>query len=421
MGLRTWWDREAEDFRRGLRTAQDETAANPDWILESRSLEDRIIVIAVGASRVILFGFLLAYPGVPFLPWGKPVQMALTLLAAAAASPRLHKKKTQKIIRAGLIAGLAGVIGTHAGATSMVLIGSFLSAAVSLAADSPFVYGLATSYALGGVLIQVFNVHFHHGAHLFLSGRPFSPQGFAAESLRTAAFMFLAGLMHVARNDLDRVNERAKKLEVARDAAVNDERARIARELHDVVSHHVTAMTLQAEAASMTGDRDALASVATAGRDALAELRRMLGVLRRPTDEDESATLEPQPGLADLDRLAERTTAGLHVRVDKRGDVRDLPAGVELCIYRLVQEALTNATKHGDATDVDVVLSYGQDMVTVDISDNGRPLAAPKVRSAGLGLIGMRERVSLLDGELKVGPRTGAKGFEVVATLPIEQ
>ncbi|MEY2470924.1 MAG: hypothetical protein QOK28_253 [Actinomycetota bacterium] len=422
MGIRSYVEESYADFRRGVSVAQAEVDKNPNQLLESTAPGDRIAVLSIGVSRVLLFGFLLAYPGVPLLPWGKPADIAITLAAGVAATARFHQQKLKKTIRAAVILVLAVVV-TRAGSggTSIVMIGSFLAAAISLAMDNPFVYGLATGYAVGGTVVQVFGIEVpHHAPQMLLSGQPFTSHRFGEEALRVAAFMFLAGLMQVARSDLNRMNERAMKLEAARDLAVDDERARIARELHDVVSHHVTAMTLQAEAASMTGDRAALASVASAGRDALTELRRMLGVLRRPSGETGDVTLEPQPGLAELDRLAERTTAGLAVHVEKRGEVRDLPGGVELCIYRLVQEALTNATKHGDATKVDVVLSYNPDMVTVEIRDNGRPLATPRVRSAGLGLIGMRERVSLLDGELTAGPRSDATGFEVVARLPIE-
>jgi signal transduction histidine kinase len=214
------------------------------------------------------------------------------------------------------------------------------------------------------------------------------------------------------------VREKVKEAVAARDGAVADERARIARELHDVVSHHVTAMTLQAEAAAMTGNREALASVATAGRDALTELRRMLGVLRRP--ETEAGDLDPQPALMQLDALATRSSSGPRVTVERRGDVRPLSAGLELGVYRLVQEALTNTAKHSDATTVEVLLTYGESDLIVEVVDNGRPLVAARVGSGGLGLVGMQERIALLNGELVTGPRTGAQGYRVYARLPIE-
>jgi signal transduction histidine kinase len=145
----------------------------------------------------------------------------------------------------------------------------------------------------------------------------------------------------------------------------------------------------------------------------------MLGVLRRPDNELTDA-LDPQPGLEQLDALAERTSSGPRVTVERRGDVRPLSAGLELGVYRLVQEALTNTAKHSDATAVDVVLTYGDTELTVEVLDNGRPLVAARVGSGGLGLVGMQERIALLDGELATGPRANTNGFRVFARLPIE-
>jgi signal transduction histidine kinase len=107
--------------------------------------------------------------------------------------------------------------------------------------------------------------------------------------------------------------------------------------------------------------------------------------------------------------------------MERRGDVRPLSAGLELGVYRLVQEALTNSAKHGDATTVDVVLEYGENELTVEVLDNGRPLVAARVGSGGLGLVGMQERIALLNGELATGPRRDAQGYRVFARLPIEQ
>jgi signal transduction histidine kinase len=145
----------------------------------------------------------------------------------------------------------------------------------------------------------------------------------------------------------------------------------------------------------------------------------MLGVLRRP-DSDAPGELDPQPDLGHLDALAARTSSGPRVTVERRGDVRPLSAGLELGVFRLVQEALTNTTKHSDATAVDVVLTYGTTELTVEVLDNGRPLVAARVGSGGLGLVGMQERIALLDGELATGPRADVNGFRVFARLPIE-
>lgn len=414
--MRAQWRENMADFRDGFEKSFDEREE------DKLSPATEIVVKAfAGLSRVLLYGFLLAFHGVPFLPWGKPGAMALTVLVGAVAVPKIDREQlTQQLVRAAAVLALMLVIlrlGTPP-TTSIVLVGAFLCTAASLATSYPWIYGVAAGTALGGAVIQIFHLNVFDARQLVLSGRPFTPDRLGDEALRIAGFMFLAAVMHLGRYETERFKSKAEAAEAAREAAVSDERARIARELHDVVSHHVTAMTLQAEAASMTGDAKALRSVATAGREALTELRRMLGVLRHPTDG--AATTEPQPGLSDLDRLVDRTRAGLDVRVDRRGEVRTLPAGVELCVYRVVQEALTNSAKHGDAKRVDVMLSFEPTMVTVEIKDNGRPYATPRVRSGGLGLIGMQERVSLLNGELSSGPRSDALGYEVVARLPVD-
>ena len=416
MGLRARIRVDVEDFKRGFNEGYEDPALAlpPQPGLVSGTL--------LGSTRVLLFGFLLAFEGVPLLPWGKPAAVALTLLAALLGSLYLGEHRRNQALRAIAVSALMLIVirtGTPP-TTSMLLIGAFMTSAASLATSFPFLYGVTAGIAVGAIATQVFDWAPVPSIQLLLSGRPWTPDRAGNEALHLAGFMFLTALIHFGRTEMEKFRERAAAAEAARETAVVDERARIARELHDVVSHHVTAMTLQAEAAAMTGDKQALSSVASAGREALTELRRMLGVLRHaPDGAGDNADMAPQPDLAQLDRLAERTTSGLDVRVEREGDVRPLPAGVELCVYRLVQEALTNSAKHGDATAVDVVLSYSADMITVEIRDNGKPLVAPRVRSGGLGLIGMQERVALLDGDLSTGPRADGAGYQVVARLPI--
>jgi signal transduction histidine kinase len=118
--------------------------------------------------------------------------------------------------------------------------------------------------------------------------------------------------------------------------------------------------------------------------------------------------------------LAERTSSGPRVSIERHGDVRPLSAGLELGVYRLVQEAVTNSAKHSDATAVDITLTYGESDLTVEVVDNGRPLVAARVGSGGLGLVGMQERIALLDGELATGPRADGQGFRVLARLPFD-
>ena len=220
--------------------------------------------------------------------------------------------------------------------------------------------------------------------------------------------------------------ERAVRLEQARlddaRAAVTEERARIARELHDVVGHAVSVMTVQASGVrrlltpEQEREREALLIVEQTGREALAEMRRLVGVLRRP---EEAPALAPQPSLRHLDRLVEQAgEAGLPVRVQVEGVPSDLPAGVDLTAYRLVQEALTNAIKHAGARSAEVIVRYGDGAVELLVADDGRGVSDGTAESGGHGLVGMRERVAVYGGELEAGPRPDG-GFALRARLPI--
>jgi signal transduction histidine kinase len=203
--------------------------------------------------------------------------------------------------------------------------------------------------------------------------------------------------------------------------AVADERARIARELHDLVAHSMGVIVIQAQGAQRALDtaperaRDALRSIETSGRTGLAEMRRLLGLL---TDRDDGDTA-PQPTLAELPGLLTRIReAGLPVDLDVDGDVRPLAPGLELAGYRIVQESLTNALKHADGGAVDLRLHYRRDALEIEVSDTGRAQAA-RGNGAGHGLVGMRERVALYGGTLVADVRPEG-GFVVRARLPYD-
>ena len=206
--------------------------------------------------------------------------------------------------------------------------------------------------------------------------------------------------------------------------AVADERARIARELHDLVAHNVSVMVVQAgvERHALGDDqkstRDTLASIEQAGRQALVEARRLLGVLRR---DDTPEELEPQPSVERIGTLVEQVErAGLPVELTVEGERVPLPPGVDLCAYRIIQEGLTNALKHAGPARAEVVLRYAQAGLDIEVADNGRGPAAVNGHGAGHGLIGMRERVRVHGGALEAGPRPGG-GFEVRARLPLRR
>ncbi|MFJ9693305.1 sensor histidine kinase [Kitasatospora sp. NPDC101183] len=241
-------------------------------------------------------------------------------------------------------------------------------------------------------------------------------------------------LTRVRRAYLTELEDRAARLERERDAqakvAVAAERARIARELHDVVAHNVSVMIVQADGAAYVLDnnphqaKQALTTIATTGRQALVEMRRLLGVLRTSDTTDDYV---PQPGVEELPELLDQVrTAGLRVDYTTTGDPLDLPRGVELTVYRIVQEALTNVRKHGGPhAHAHVTVDYGDRELAVQIDDDGRGttttdhLTTGGADGLGHGLIGMRERVGMVSGNLETGPRPGG-GFRIRATLPLK-
>ncbi len=220
----------------------------------------------------------------------------------------------------------------------------------------------------------------------------------------------------VASAERATVLERDREEELRR--ATNEERGRIARELHDVIAHSVTVMVVQAGAANEIIERDpararqALVAIQDTGRQSLSDLRRLLGLVR----DEESARLAPRPGLQELDGLvAEMRTAGVPIELEIHGTPRELPAGVDLSAFRILQEALTNVLKHAGAARARVVVTYAHDAIELEVVDDGRT----QTRGHGHGLVGMRERVMLYGGTLEAGPAED-RGYRVRARLPVD-
>ena len=229
--------------------------------------------------------------------------------------------------------------------------------------------------------------------------------------------------------ELERVNQALKAEQEQRSLlAVADERSRIARELHDVVAHSISVMVVQAEGARRMMDRDpkrakaALDQIEGTGRAALVEMRRLLGVLRKERD---GVVRTPQPGTGTLDMLVDRAQeAGLDVRVAIEGQRKTLPAGIDVSVFRIIQEALTNALKHAGPTRADVLLTYHPDSIEVEIVDagivNGYEPEGSDPENPQHGLLGMKERVSLYGGEIATGPcEDGRDGYRVWARIPL--
>jgi signal transduction histidine kinase len=221
-------------------------------------------------------------------------------------------------------------------------------------------------------------------------------------------------LGEASRNRRHAFDEEARRM-------LADERARISRELHDVLAHSVSVIVVQASAAddvfesNPTAARQALRDIEVAGRGALNELRSLLSSVGSDENQPDD---RPQPKLSDLDELVETLErAGLVVTVQRDGEVRDLPAGVELAAFRIVQEALTNALRHSAAREALVTLDFGTDTLGVEINNAG-PRRPGSTAGSGRGLAGMRERVAMLGGTIETSPRDDG-GFVVQASLPI--
>ncbi len=329
-----------------------------------------------------------------------------------------------------VVTGVASLLHVLLGFSNQFL-GTFavLVAMFSVAYYAPWALSVlaAASVALG--LPINFAVDWHNHGHVELNDIPYN------YALFGAAWILGDNLRQRRRRERE-LEDRAERLQTEQEErarrAVADERARIARDLHDAVAHTLSVIVLQAGAARrIAADQpkraaSVLGSIEALGREAVGDMRRLVGILR--TDGDGAAETEPQPSLSRLDTLLERVrAAGLDVRVRTEGEPRPLPPGADLTAYRIVQEALTNTLRHSGAGRADVVVRYGGAGVEIEVCDNGRGPAAggagdPAAAAAagGHGLLGMRERVGLFGGRLETGAGTGG-GFRVRALLPVDE
>ena len=343
---------------------------------------------------------------------------AVALLALYSGSVVLRRFAPVAAVAVGLVSGCAYAIAGYPVALTPVVLFAIYTAAAELPPRS-------ARHVLVAVVVAA------------LVGATSSPGPTDPGVLALAVSAWLLGKYVGSRRDHARELERQNRLlqearlELA-DRAVGEERLRIARELHDVVAHTLTVVALHAGTGRMVADvdptaaRDALGTIETATRSALLEMRRMLGVLREP-DQHRSTGLAPTPGLTDLDDLvAEVVRSGVTVAVRIDGVRRNVPVGVDLSAYRIIQEALTNVIKHSAGARTTVVVRYEEDAVTVCVDDDGiragvgdhpRDHVLHDATGGGHGLVGMRERVALYDGDFAAGPTAGG-GFSVRARLP---
>ncbi|MFB4269854.1 sensor histidine kinase [Nonomuraea sp. GTA35] len=353
----------------------------------------------------------------PVVPAGRqedpgPLPLLVVLTALPLAVRRLYPLITFWTV-------LAAALATHDDATWITVV-AFAIAAYGAVAHSPHrvpaVGGLVLATVLAGVAFRdsVPALPSWLGPFVVVMSA-----GVAASFVRSWRQRLEAGRRRFA--DLERAQEEAMR------KAVQEERSRIAAELHDVVTHNVNVMVIQAGAARKVMDtapsrsKQAMLAVEAGGRAAMAELRHVMGLLAGPESERAGSSadgLEPQPGLDQLDSLIERVrAAGVPVSVEISPPPGPLPPGVELTVYRVVQEALTNTIKHAAGAQASVSIGHRGDWLEIEVTDTGGSRTTRAGDGQGRGLIGLRERLALYGGTLRAGPQSGG-GYRITAGIP---
>ncbi|MFD8412060.1 sensor histidine kinase [Streptomyces sp. NPDC059650] len=339
----------------------------------------------------------------PSVPWALVVLSTLPLVA----------RRRYPLITFVVVLGAALAIGSCASWITVLacVVGAY-SAVVHSRHRTAAIAVLVLAAALSGVA--------------FRNADPLLP-GWSSPGFVLLVAGMLASLVRLLQLRLASSRDRVTRLQAAQEEAtrraVAEERARIAAELHDVVTHNVSVMVIQAGAARTVMDRapeqskQALLAVEAGGRAAMAELRHVMGLLAAP-DHERPDGLEPQPGLAQLDALVARVrAAGTPVSVEVSLPPDPLPPGVDLAAYRVVQEALTNTVKHARGAEASVAIAHTDACLQIEITDTGGVQDSPPVRGNGRGHIGLRERLAVYQGELTAGP-TPDGGYRVTARIP---
>ncbi len=369
----------------------------------------------------------------------------LTVVEASSADADLGGQEADLFAYATILIGAASLLFRRRFPLTVLVIVSTVLALFYARDGSDFlaILGVSPFYAVGAHSSkrpQAFVATMVVGAALMVVASVSildTPTGYdTAGAISMASFLTTATVVGVLVRNRQRIfaatEQRAELAEADRDAeaerAVARERSRIAREMHDVVAHGMSVIAVQAAAAQeivhTNPDKAAevLNRIENVGRESLTEMRRMLGVLRDSDDDAAAASLAPQPSLDDVNAAVARSAdAGVATDLIITGQERELPPGIELAAFRIVQEALTNVLKHaGPMASASVTINYGPDALTVEIVDDGRgSVSSLSDVGGGNGLIGMRERVEIYGGELAAGPRTGG-GYRIRAALPTD-
>jgi signal transduction histidine kinase len=339
----------------------------------------------------------------------------LALLPLLLGAPLVLRRRAPLLMWLATWAGIALLsLLAHNSVRALAFMFVLFAAAYSLGAHATFRRAVA-GLVLAAPVVAVLG-HKDELALAFAQGRGAGP-GVVLASVQLLAF-WLAGVFVHARRRAAALAARSEALQRQAEQAAAAERARIARELHDIVAHHLSVVVLQAAGARASGKPagPVLERIENSARQALDETSCLLNVLRDP---DEEAGLTPQPGPGELDALAARArAAGLPVNLVVDGDLAAIPAVAGVSVYRIVQEALTNVLKHAGLARAEVTIGYAEDTVTIEVTDTGTGQPGHGPAGGGHGLAGMRERAAVFGGELAAGPRPGG-GFAVRARLPL--
>jgi len=376
------------------------------------------VLLAVGVAAVqVLASWASERIGIGRSPDWRPLDpLAYALLVAGPLALLVRRRWPARVLAVTLACGLAYAARTYPeGPSQLAIYPALWTVALTLPRRAAWVAAAGTAVAVAG-------------AELFLYGDTM----FDGEPLYAAVTVFAAmwwgEAVRARRAYVAELRDRAERAERTREEEarrrVDEERMRIARELHDVVSHTIGVISVQAGVASHLLERrpdkaaESLAAIRQASDEALGELHAMLGVLR-DGDGGGEALLSPAPGLSELDALvAQAAGAGVDVRVSLQGRPRRLPPAVDLACYRVVQESLTNVVRHARASRAEITVTHADGRVAVEVTDDGRTGGNGEAPGSGQGILGMRERARALGGSLEAGPRPEG-GFRVLASFPV--
>ena len=392
------------------------------------------VLLALGIGLVQVLGVLVSERVGRAAGWRDPDALAYLLLVGGAAALLFRRRWPLGVLAVTLAAGIAYAVRTYPeGPSSLAVYPALWTVALTQPRRLAWLAATVTAAAVAAVEL------FPYGDTMF-DGEPL----YAAVTVFAA--MWWGEAVRARRAYVAELRDRAEQAERTREEEarrrVDEERLRIARELHDVVSHTIGVISVQAGVAAHLLERrpdkaaQSLAAIRQASDEALGELHAMLGVLRERDGDAGGAPLSPAPGLAELDALvAQAAGAGVEVRVSLEGEPRRLPPAVDLAAYRVVQESLTNVVRHAGASRADITVTHLDGRVEVEVTDDGngvvppsaatgafRPAGSPvgdrRHRRSGQGIPGMRERARAIGGSLEAGPRPGG-GFRVQASLPV--